>query len=110
MFGLYAQKYPEQSFGYYWQAKSKALLDSGMKEGLAVPAYQKLISVLGKDTTDANYKKWTVEAYGYLATYEANKEKDYPEAVGYFEKMLEVDPTNEDAKKYIAILEKRIEK
>lgn len=109
-FGLYAGKYPEQSFGYYWQARSRALLDTGMKEGLAVPAYQKLIDVLGKDTTDANYKKWMVEAYGYLAAYEANKEKDYKEALGYFGKLLEVDPTNEDAKRYTAILEKQVEK
>lgn len=110
VFGLYVAKYPEQSFGYYWQAKSKALIDSGMQAGLAIPAYQKLIEVLQKDTADANYKKWAVEAYNYLAAYEANKEKDYAEAVGYFEKVLEVEPNNEQAKKYIAILEKRIEK
>lgn len=109
-FGFYAAKYPEQSFGYYWQAKSRALLDKDMAEGSAVPAYQKLIEVLGKDTTDANYKKWMVEACGYLAAYEANKEKDYKEALVYFGKMLEVDPDNEDAKKYTAILEKQVEK
>lgn len=110
VFGLYAAKYPKQSFGYYWQARSKALLDSGMQEGLAVPAYQKLIDVLAKDTTDKNYKKWMVEAYAYLAAYEANTQKDYAEAKDYFGKLLEVDPMNEDAKKYIAILEKQIEK
>jgi tetratricopeptide (TPR) repeat protein len=106
IYGMYTQKYPEQSFGYYWQAKSKALLDPEMNEGLAVPVYQKLIEVLQKDTADANYQKWMVEAYGYLAAYEANSEKDFAEAIGYFEKVLEVDPANEDAKKYIEILEK----
>lgn len=110
VFGIYAATYPKQSFGYYWQARCKALLDSNMQEGLAVPAYRTLIDVLQKDTTDANYKKWTVEAYAYLASYEANKEKDYAEAVEYFERLLEVDPANEDAKKYIAILEKEIAK
>ncbi|HEX6333600.1 MAG TPA: hypothetical protein VFZ78_05185, partial [Flavisolibacter sp.] len=55
---------------------------------------------------DGNYKKWTIEAYGYLAAYEANTMKDYSEAIGYFEKLLEVDPGNESAKKYIEILEK----
>jgi tetratricopeptide (TPR) repeat protein len=79
-----------------------------MKEGLAIPTYQKLIEVLEKDTTDANYKKWVVEAYGYLAAYETNTEKDYAEAVDYFEKVLEVDPENADAKKYIALLEKSL--
>jgi tetratricopeptide (TPR) repeat protein len=106
VFGLYTVKYPEQSFGYYWQAKSKALQDKEMKQGLAVSAYEKLIDVLQKDTTDANYKKWMVEAYGYLAAYEVNTEMDYAQAVNYFEKVLQVDPDNESAKKYIAMLEK----
>lgn len=106
VFGMYVAKYPEQSFGYYWQAKAKAMLDKEMTSGLAVPAYQKLIEVLQQNTADANYKKWLVEAYAYLAAYEANTEKDYAQAVDYFEKVLEVDPENESAKKYIAILEK----
>ena len=106
IFGMYSSKYPEQSFGYYWQAKSKALQDEEMKEGLAVPTYKKLIEILQKDSTDANYKKWIVESYGYLAAYEVNTLKDYAEAVHYFEKILELDPENESAKKYITILEK----
>ncbi len=111
VFGRYVDKYPKQSFGYYWQAKSKALIDTGMKEGLAVPAYQSLITVLEtEDSSNVNYKKWMVEAYRYLAAYETNQEKDYAEAVNYFEKILEVDPANEDAKKYIVLLEKRLEK
>jgi tetratricopeptide (TPR) repeat protein len=108
VFGLYVAKYPEQSFGYYWQAKSKALQDKEMKEGLAIDAYKKLIDVLEKTPTDPNYKKWIVDAYGYLAAYEANTEQNYEEAKGYFEKVLEVDPENADAKKYIDILDKSL--
>ena len=110
VFGLYVEKYPEQSFGYYWQAKSKALLDKDLVTGIAVPAYIKLTEVLNSNPSDPNYKKWMVESYGYLAAYEANNQKDYTEAVDYFEKVLEVDPQNEDAAKYIAILEKEAEK
>lgn len=109
VFGKYVAKYPEQSFGYYWQAKSQSLVDKEMTEGLAIPTYQKLIEVLQKDSADANTKKWLVEAYGYLAAYEANTKKNYPEAVEYFEKVLEVDPENASAKQYIAILEKSID-
>jgi tetratricopeptide (TPR) repeat protein len=108
VFSMYVTKYPEQGFGYYWQAKSKALRDKNMQEGLAIPVYKKLIEVLQTDSTEKNYKKWMTEAYGYLAAYEANTAKDYPEAVDYFEKLLQIDPENEDAKKYIAILEKNI--
>jgi tetratricopeptide (TPR) repeat protein len=108
-FGIYISKYPEQSFGYYWQAKAKALEDKDMSQGLAVPAYQKLIEVLEKNPNDANYKKWLIEAYSYLAAYETNTQKNYAEAVDYFEKVLQVDPENPDAKKYIAILEKNLD-
>lgn len=109
VFGKYIAKYPEQAFGYYWQAKSKARLDEGMKEGLAVPVYKTLTDVLQKDTTDVNHKKWMAEAYSYLAAYETNTNKNYEDAVGYFEKVLEVDPGNADAKKYIDLLEKNID-
>ena len=108
VFGMYVTKYPEQAFGYYWQARSNAMIDKEMTTGLAVPHYQKLVEVLQKDTANANYKTWLSQAYGYLAAYEANTEKDYPEAIGYFEKVLEVDPANADAKKYIEVLEKRV--
>jgi tetratricopeptide (TPR) repeat protein len=108
VFGIYVSKYPEQSFGYYWQAKSKALQDKDMALGLAVPAYQKLIEVLQANPNDANFKNWMVESYAYLAAYETNTQKDYAEAVNYFQKVLEVDPANANAKKYIDILEKNI--
>jgi tetratricopeptide (TPR) repeat protein len=106
IFGLYVNKYPEQSFGYYWQAKSNAALYKDMANGTAIPVYKKLVEVLKTDTANTNFKKWMVEAYAYLAAYEANTEKDYTEAVGYFQKVLEVDPENVDAKKYITLLEK----
>ncbi len=109
VFGRYVAKYPEQTFGYYWRAKSKALADTNMAQGLAVPAYQNLIAVLEKNPNDPNYKNWMVESYAYLAAYETNTEKNYGEAVNYFEKVLEVDPQNESAKKYIAILEKNLD-
>lgn len=108
-FGIYVGKYPEQSFGYYWQAKSKALADKDMTQGLAVPAYEKLIEVLEKNPNDANYKKWLTESYAYLAAYQTNTQKNYAEAVSYFEKVLQVDPENADAKKYIAILQKNLD-
>jgi tetratricopeptide (TPR) repeat protein len=64
--------------------------------------------VLGKNLNDANYKKWLIESYAYLAAYQTNVQKNYAEAVSYFEKVLQVDPENGDAKKYIAILEKNL--
>jgi tetratricopeptide (TPR) repeat protein len=109
VFGMYVTKYPEQGFGYYWQARANAALDKEMEQGLAVPHYQKLVEVIGDKTEDANNKKWLIEAFAYLAAYETNTQKNYAEAVDYFEKLLEVDPENADAKKYITVLEKRMQ-
>lgn len=110
VFGLYVKEYPEQGFGHYWRARSNAVLDKEMAEGLAVPHYLKLVEVMQKDTTNDNYKKWIVEAYGYLAAYETNEQKNYAAAIDYFRKLLTVDPENADAEKYIDMLEKKLVK
>lgn len=106
VFGKYIQKYPEQTFGYYWRARSNAAVDSAIEKGTAIPHYLKLVEVAEKNFEDANNKKWLVEAYGYLAMYKANTEKDYASAIDYFKKLKTVDPNNKDVDKYISILEK----
>ncbi|MGN6291346.1 MAG: tetratricopeptide repeat protein [Chitinophagaceae bacterium] len=108
VFGLYAEKYPEQkTYGYYWQARSNAAIDTAMVEGLAIPHYQKLVqSIDSLAAPSASDKKWLIEAYNYMAAYETNTKKDYPAAIEYFKKILVVDPANETAQKYITMLEK----
>ncbi len=106
VFNVYSNKYPEDVYGPYWQARSMVAIDTAMAEGLAIPYYEKLIAVAGKDTSKALNKKYLAEAYGYIAAYVANEKKDYDMAIDYFEKLLEVDPANNEAKKYIEVLEK----
>ncbi|MBB1286525.1 tetratricopeptide repeat protein [Flavisolibacter sp. BT320] len=106
VFGLYVSKYPDQSFGYYWQARANAARDSGMKEGLAIPHYQKLVELLQKEEPTESNKKWMMEAYNYMAAYETNTTKNYSAAIEYFDKVLELNPEDADAKKYKAMLEK----
>lgn len=108
VFGLYVAAYPEQGYGYYWQARSKALLDTAMTQGIAVPVYQKLVEVIGDKVNEGTNKKWLIDAYNYLAAYRTNAEKDYEAAIEYFEKVLELDPGNADASKYISMLKKNI--
>ena len=45
VFGYYSTKYPEHVFGYYWQARTNAAIDSSMTQGLAIPYYRRLIEV-----------------------------------------------------------------
>jgi tetratricopeptide (TPR) repeat protein len=110
VFGLYTEKYPDQGFGFYWRARTNAIIDTGMRAGLAVPYYNRLIEILDTASLSDTNKKWMLEACGYVAAYEANTRKNYDEAVRYFDKILEIDPDNADAKKYIAILEKTIKR
>jgi tetratricopeptide (TPR) repeat protein len=74
-----------------------------MKLGLAIPHYLKVVEIGETDTT-GNSKRQLIEAYGYLAGYEANENKNYAKAIEYFEKLLLLDPNNEQAKKYVQIL------
>jgi tetratricopeptide (TPR) repeat protein len=108
VFGTYIAKYPEQAFGYYWRARANSMQDSTMENGTAIPHYHNLIAILEKDTTNATNRKWLVEAYGYIAAYETNKEKDFPEAITYLQKILALDPSNKDAQRYISVLEKSV--
>ena len=106
IFGLYETKYPDQDFGYYWRARSDVAIDTAMQTGLAIPHYEKLIAIAEKDTANKTNRKHLIEAYGYIAAYKANTEKDFAGAIDYFEKLLELDPNNPDARKYVAILKK----
>jgi predicted Zn-dependent protease len=107
IFAQYEEKYPDQVYGYLWRAMCNALIDSTMELGLAVPHYEKLIEVASKDSV-AN-KSNLIKAYGYIGAYKANVEKNYPESVAYFNKILELDPGNADATRYVTILQKWID-
>jgi len=106
VFAIYQEKYPDQIYGYLYRAKSNALMDSTMEKGLAVPFYTKLIEIAGKDTE--KNKRILLPAYEYLAAYEANIKKHYTASLDYFDKLLQLDPNNEDAEKNTAVLKKWI--
>lgn len=106
VFGMYATKYPDQTFGYYWRARCNAAIDTAMEMGIAIPHYEDMIEVALKDTANANNKKWLIQAYGYIAAYRVNAEKKYDEALALYDKILALDPANDDAEKYKEILEK----
>lgn len=108
VFGLYETKYPDQCFGYYWRARSDAAIDTAMTTGMAIPQYNKIIEIDGKDTTNKLNRKHLIEAYGYIAAYKANTEKDYAGSIDYFERLLALDPGNTDAERYVGILKKTL--
>jgi hypothetical protein len=93
IFGLYSAKYPDETYGWRWQALSRSRIDTAMEQGLAVPSYQKLLEIADKDRV--KYKSEFIEAAGYLAGYANNILKNKDSALVYVNKILEVDPTNE---------------
>ena len=45
VFTLYIEKYPGQTFGYYWKARADIAIDTTMEKGLAVPSYKQVIKL-----------------------------------------------------------------
>ena len=112
--GVYEQKYPDEVFGYLYCMRVKALEDDSVgSQGLAVDAEMKLAdfgrskdsiarAAGSKDST--LYKKYVVDCYSRLAFYYNNTKKDKDQAVYWLKKVLEVEPDNLDAPKYIKML------
>ena len=108
IFSRYIEKYPDQAFGYCWKARSNAAIDTSMESGIAVPDYVKVIEVAEKDSANTFNKKALIESYGYIAAYKANIQKDYPGAIEEFERLIQVDPNNSNARRYLALLKRNM--
>jgi tetratricopeptide (TPR) repeat protein len=104
IFGVYKTKFPDEVYGHYWAFRSKSVIDSTMEGGLAVPDCTNFITVAEKDKV--KNKNTLITAYGYMAGYNANIKKDFPTAISFLDKILEVDPANADASKNKEILQK----
>ena len=103
--GTYESKYPDEIYGYLWCAKSKQAQDDSLNsQGLAVDAYEKLAQFARSIPDSAKYKNQTIQAYFYLASYYNDIKKDKAKAIGYMQKVLEVDPTNASATNIIKML------
>ncbi|MBA4167531.1 MAG: tetratricopeptide repeat protein [Chitinophagaceae bacterium] len=97
--GVYIPKYPDQIFGYLWCARSKQAQDTTMEKGLAVEAYKTLAQkAIELDTTaDKKYKPYAVNANFFLVSYYNDIAKQKDTAIAYVNKVLEIDPANENA-------------
>lgn len=112
--GLYESKYPNEIYGYLWCARSKVAQDDSVgSNGYAVEAYQKLAEVArALDSTakvagsadSTKFKGQIINSYSQLAGYYNNIKKDKDNAMVYLNKILEVDPGNADAQRFITIL------
>jgi tetratricopeptide (TPR) repeat protein len=92
---------PTYAPAYQARAQANFHLDPDSKKGLAKPYYEKYIELTSADPT--KYKNGLVEANNYLGYYTlqaGNKAGATP----YYQKVLELDPTNADATNAMKII------
>jgi len=106
IFSVYKTNFPNEVYGHYWSFRSLSVIDSTMEGGLAIPDCEKFISIA--ETDKAKNKSTLITAYGYLAGYTANIKKDLALASSYLDKIIEIDPNNQDAIKNRDILQKAL--
>lgn len=106
IFTVYKTNFPAEVYGHYWSFRSLSVVDSTMEQGLAIPDCEKFVSIAESDK--AKNKSTLITAYGYLAGYTANIKKDLALASSYLDKIIEIDPNNQDAIKNREILQKAL--
>ncbi len=94
LFAYVAEKLPENYLGNLWRARINAVLDPETEKGLAKPYYEAVIPLLDKNNPrDA---RDLIECYRYLGYYFYLKD-NIAISKSYWNKILEIDPTNETA-------------
>jgi tetratricopeptide (TPR) repeat protein len=88
---------PNAYAGYYYKGTALSQIESNIQEGRAVDAYLKTIELCAPKSD--KYKSELIDAYSYLGYYYLTK-KDTVKSKEYWNKVLQLDPSNVDAKKY----------
>ncbi|MCW3083185.1 MAG: hypothetical protein JWP12_551 [Bacteroidetes bacterium] len=93
---------PDLTIGYLWNAKAKVQKEVIDKTDnwSAKPFYEQFIAKMKPEDVEKN-KRDLVDAYTYLAAYYAKK-KDCENTKINFQKVLDLDPANAQAKKFMA--------
>lgn len=104
MFQVVVERSPTDYRGYLWRARTAAVRDPELKEGLAKPLYEETLGILNQDAANkekAATKRVYIEAYKYLGYYNylqttnpAKKNEAIAATKDYWNKMLELDPQN----------------
>jgi len=97
-----AEKQSTVTHGWLWSAKARAQIDSTGKQGIAIPMYQKFIEIAVK--SPEKNKKDLIEAYDYMGQFAIHHKDNVMEAKGWYEKILQLDPTNARAKEFMNVL------
>lgn len=100
VFAIYTEKYPDQAYGYYWRGRSSWSIDTSMTNALANPHFDKFIEVASSSKDSATFKGQIKVAYKYFIGYNVFVTKDYKKAIEYCDKILALDPADQQALDY----------
>lgn len=97
------QKFPNyENYGNYMRAQINANLDPDSKQGLAKPYYEKLVNSLENKSDKSNSETQMLkQAYFYLMVYEINTAHNVSASKGWANKLLTIDPNEENAKQVL---------
>ncbi len=99
VFDILIARAPESYSGYRLKALTQHAINPDTQIGLAKPYYEKTVEVIterGDDLTTSS-KSVLLEAYNYLGYYYYMND-DKPNTIVYWNKVLEIDPDNKNAK------------
>lgn len=99
VYGKLVEQYPTNIQVAVESARVKANIDSTQDDGLAKPLYEKVIELA--EASPDKYKVYMIEAYKYMGSYFAIQEGNIPKGKAYFEKVLILNPGDEQAKEVL---------
>ncbi len=105
IFKQYQQKYPDEIYGYLWASRASQVIDSTWEKGLAAPETE-LFAAAASRIDSARFKAQIITSYKLLAQYHNNVKKNADSAIVYLEKVLAINPQDQDAPRFIDILKK----
>lgn len=101
IYGELGEKYPNNlAYVSIMRARLNSMLDPETTQGLAKPYYEKYVELTQKENPDK--PKLLLEPYRYLGYYYFQK-NEHGQADVYWKKILEIDPTDETAKKALSV-------
>lgn len=91
---VYSIAAPDSIHGFYWSALARTAIDTNMKEGLAMPMWDKVLTLA--EGNKERFSSQGVRAATSLAVYHTNIKADRATALTYVTRGLAFDPANEN--------------
>lgn len=96
---------PNWPNGYLYRGRTNSQIDTLFESMSAVPHYTKYIELVTADSANAlKYNKELIEAYSYIGVIKLRKEKDYKGSLEYWNKVLAIDPKQQQALEAIKVI------